>query len=361
MDKTEIAIAGISEAETIKYYFMPDGVMGLLLIKDSEVFNLSAGESHFDSLEQAAVRAFAACSDAAADDMTREILSERAGAVISPILRQIEGADGAYEKTMPFEKDTVSAFQWMMEYYLEMIYEKLGCNAVFPAELKGYRRRYSLSFRLNGERKAIPFSYTERGGCFDFVFGNIIGATDSIMLSVRYSFGIISVNIRVKCKKQMRIENTFDILRKSEKLRIFDDSEIIYDGCRDIASVKGDIPEKIKKICICCGHDIIKLPFGYALISASDNKTEIIAAQNNFNGTAAFLFQAEREFTASENKIVTDSMAAVHEFFQSDGKMNICSRFLPTGTFSKGMYRQKLENRYFYRCFDDLGGEDIGC
>ena len=72
MDKTELTIAGISGAELIKYYIMPDGVMGLLVIKDSMVFNLSAGEKHFESLEHAALRA-----DAAADDFTREILTER--------------------------------------------------------------------------------------------------------------------------------------------------------------------------------------------------------------------------------------------------------------------------------------------
>lgn len=361
MDKTELTISGISGAELIKYYIMPDGVMGLLVIKDSMVFNLSAGEKHFESLEHAALRAYASCPDAAADDFTREILTERSGEKLSTIFRKYESIDGAYEKTMPFEKGTVSTFQQMMEYYLEMMYEKLGSGTMFPAELTGYRRKYSLSFRLNGERKTIPFSYSASGSCFDMVFGNIIGASDIIKLSVKYTFGIISVTADVRCKKHIRTENTFDMIHKTEKLRIFDGTDKVYDSSKAIASTPDEIPEEIKMICTSEKYEVLPLSWGKVFFIDSDNKTEMIAYQKNPNDTTAFLYQSQREYLSDDRNIVTDSMTAVHEVFYTDGKMNICTHFLPTGSFSRGIYKQKFENKYFYRSFDNIiGGKENG-
>lgn len=361
MDKTELAMAGISGAELIKYYIMPDGAAGLLVIKGRKVFNLSSGEKHFDCLEQAAVRAYAACPDAAADDFTREILNKRSGAEISAVCRQYEGIDGAYEKTLPFEKETVGAFLQMMEYYLEMIYEKLGCKTVFPSELRGYRRKYSLSFRLNGERKTIPFSYSESGSCFHMVFGNVIGASDTIKLSVKYTFGMISVTADVRCKKHIRTENTFDMIHKTEKLRIFDENGIVYDAGKAIPSSPSEIPEEIKMICTCDGYEIMKLPFCNVYCFDSENKSEMTAAQKNRSNEAAFLYQSQREYLSHDKNIVTDSMNAVHKVYHTDGKMNICTHFLPVDTFSKGIYKQRFENRYFYRSFDNvIGGKENG-
>lgn len=361
MDKTELAIAGISGAELIKYYFMPDGVMGLLVIKGSMVFNLSLGEKHFESLEQAALRAYASCPDAAADDLTREILTERSGTELSPIFGKYENTYGAFEKTLPFEKDKVSTFRQMMEYYLEMIYEKLGFVTMFPAELTGYRRKYSLSFRLNGERKAIPFSYSESGSCFDMVFGNIIGASDTVKLSVKYAFGIISVTADVRCKKHLRTENTFDMIHKTEKLRIFNETDIVYDNSKAIAPTPDEIPEEIKMICTFEKYEALQLPWGKIFFIDSDNKTEMIAYQKKSNDTTAFLYQSQREYLSYDRNIVTDSMTAVHEVFYTHGKMNICTHFLPVDSFSKGIYKQKFENRYFYRSFDnDIGGKENG-
>lgn len=358
MDKTELAIAGISDAELIKYYIMPDGVMGLLVIKGRLIFNLSSGEKHFDSLEQAALRAYASCPDAVADDMTREILTERSGADIPALYSQYEGIDGTYEKTLPFEKDKVSAFQQMMEYYLEKIYEMLGLAAMFPSELKGYRKKYSLSFRLNNERKIIPFTYEEHGSCCNVFFGNIIEVSDSISLSIKYDFGIITVTADVRCKKHLRIENTFDIIHKTEKLRMFDEAEIVYDGCKDIASLNAEIPGEIKMICGSDGYEILRLPFGNAYLNYSDKKAEIIVLQKNRYDTIAFLYHSKREYLSPEKNIVTDSMTAVHELFYFDAKMKVCTHFLPTGVFSKGICKQKYENRFFYRSFDNIGGNE---
>ena len=358
MDKTEIAIAGISGAELIKYYNMPDGVMGLIIIKGSRVYNISSGEKHFDSLEQAAVRAYISCPEAAADEFTRELLTGRSGAEISPPTGLYDGTDGTFEKTLPFEKDTVGAFCEMTEYYLHMIYERLGYSAMFPGELNGYRRRYSLGFRLNGERKTIPFSFNERGGCFEMVFGNVLKAQDSIKLSVKYSFGHILVTACVKCGRNIRIENTFDFFHKTEKLRIFDDTEIVYDGSSAAASSSSDIPEEIKMLCTCGSYELIKLPWARVYFSGLDKKSEMIVFQKNRYGEGGFLYQSGREYLSYEKNIVTDSMNAVHEIFCTDGKMNICTHFLPTDSFSKGIYKQKFENRYFYRSTDDIGGRE---
>lgn len=361
MDKTELTIAGISDAELIKYYFMPDGIMGLLVIQNSMVFNLSSEEKYFESLEQAALRAYTSCAEAAADDFTRKILNKRSETAISPILKRYESIGGAFEKTLPFEKDKVSTFRQMIEYYLELIYEKLGFGTSFPAELKGYRRKYSLSFRLNNERTIIPFSYKEYGNSCDMVFGNIIGASDIIKLSVKYKFGIISVTADVRCKKHIRTENTFDMIHKTEKLRIFDETDIVYDSSKAIASTPDEIPEEVKMICTSEKYEVLPLPWGKVFLIDLDNKTEMIAYQKNPNDTTAFLYQSQREYLSDDRNIVTDSMTAVHEVFYTDGKMNICTHFLPTGSFSRGIYKQKFENKYFYRSFDNIiGGKENG-
>lgn len=360
MDKTELAIADISAAELIKYYYMPDGVMGLLVINGSRVFNLSSGEKYFESLEQAALRAYSSCADAAADNFTRDILAERSAAALSPIFGAYDNIDGAYEKTLPFEKDRVSTFLKMIEYYLEMIYDQLGSAAEFPAELKGYRRNFSLNFRLNNERKTIPFSYKEFGNSYDIVFGNILEMSDNIKLSVKYTFGMISVTADVRCKKHIRTENKFDILRKTETLRIFDETEIVYNSSKPIASSPCDIPKEIKPICTDHKLEMSELPWGKVFFIDTEKRAEMIVYQKNANDTTAFLYQSEREYSANDKSIVTASMTAVHEVFYINGKMNICTHFLPTGSFSRGIYKQKYENRYFYRSIDDIGGNGNG-
>lgn len=360
MDKKELAIADISAAELIKYYIMPDGVMGLLVIVGGRVFNLSSGEKNYESLEQAALRAYSSCADIAADDFTRDILSARSAAALSSMFKVYESLDAAYEKILPFEKDKVSVFLYIIEYYLEMIYEKLGFVTDFHTELTGYRRKYSLNFRLNNERKSIPFSYKEYGSCCEMVFGNIVEASDSVKLTVKYNFGMVTVTADVRCKKHIRTENIFDMLRKTETLRIFDETEIVYNSCKAISSTSCDIPQEIRMVSTSYKYETLDLPWGKVFLVDSENVTEIIVYQKNANDTTAFLYQSQREYLAADKEIVTDSMAAVHELFCSDGKRNICTHFLPTGDFSRGIYKQKYENRFFYRSIDDIGGAEDG-
>ena len=354
MDKTELAIAGISDADIIKYYTMPDGTAGLLVIKGILVFNMSAGEPYYDSLEQAAARAYISCPEAAADDYTREIMKKRTAAEISPVPLQYEGTEGTYVKSLPFEKDTAGTFQCMMEYYLRMIYEQLGLEAEAFSLLKGYRSKYTLSFRLNGERKTVPFSYSERGSCFEMVFGNIISPTDSIKLSVKYSFGEITVTSLVKCGRHMRIENVFDIIHKTERLRIFDEAEIVYDGRKELALSEETDNGDIEIISTGGRYEMIRLPFGNAYCCETENKTEIIVVQNDTGGQTVFLYHSGREYPANDKSVVTDSFNTVHEQYVSDGKKNICTHFLPADSFSRGIYKQKYENMYFYR---SIGGK----
>lgn len=352
MNKKELAIADISDAELVKYYFLPDGVLGLLVISGSKVFNLSAEEKYFENLEQAALRAYCSRPHVAADEFTREILENRSAAALSPIFSEYENLDGTYEKTLPFEKNKVGTLLSMMEYYLQMIYERLGFSAAFPSEIKGYRKNYSLNFRLNNERKTIPFSYTEWGDGCETVFANFPQISDKITISVKYSFGIISVTADVRCKKHIRTENTFDILRKTETLRIFDETDIVYNNSKPIQAVPCHIPSEIIPISKSERFEALPLPFGTAFISKTDKKSKIITYQKSQKDTAAFIFHSEREYSGNDKSIVTDSMTAAHEIFYSDNKKTICTHFLPTGTFSKGIYKQKYENRYFYRTIE---------
>lgn len=354
MNKTELAIADISSAELIKYYFMPDGVLGLLVVNGSEVFNLSAGEKYFESLEQAALRAYASCAEAAADELTRRLLSERSSAALLPILGRYEGIDGACERSLPFEKDKVSSLLPMAEYYLEMIYHRLGYKTSFTGELKGYRKKYSLSFRLNDERKTIPFSFKDMGSGFEMVFGNFIDTSDSVRLFAKYSFGMISVTADVSCQKHLRAENTFDVIHKTEALRIFNEAEIVYNSSKAIISKPGEIAEDMGMICIDHTYETMQLPWGKAFFNEQDNKTEMIIFRKSHSDTDAFIYHSVREYLSDDKSIVTDSMTAVHEVFFSDGKKKICTHFLPTESFSKGIYKQKYENRYFYQSIDNI-------
>lgn len=361
MNKTELAIADISGAELIKYYFMPDGVLGLLVIKGSEVFNLSEGEKYFDSLEQAALIAYASCAEAAADELTRKLLSERSSAALLPMLGRYENIDGACERSQPFEKDKVSSLLPMAEYYLEMIYHRLGYKTSFTGELKGYRKKYSLSFRLNDERKTIPFSFKDHGSGFEMVFGNFIDTCDSVRLFAKYSFGMVLVTADVSCQKHLRAENTFDVIHKTEALRIFDEAEIVYNSSKAIVSTHDEIAGDMGMICTDQIYETMQLPWGRAYFNEQDNKREMIIFQKSHSDTNGFIYHSIREYLSDDKRIVTDSITAVHEIFFSDGKRKICTRFLPTESFSKGIYKQKYENRYFYRSInDDMGGRKNG-
>lgn len=349
MDKTELAIAKIRSADKIKIYKMPNGIMGLLIISGKSFFNYSADEKYFRQLEAMAVRLYSVCPYAAVDEFTAKILEKRAAAELSSWRLFYKVLKVSDDKKKPSDKYTVKSFKQIIEYYLEMIYDKIGCKAQFPAELNGYKRRFCLLFRLNDQKKAVPFSFDMINGRCKMFFGNVIDAVDSIKLTIEFDFGKIRVNADVRSKKELRIENIIDIIGGEEKLRIFDDAEVVFSKISDMSVAESCLPTKLCSISEINACKCVALPWGAAYLYAADDTIEILTMLGS-----DFVHHSAQTYSAADRRIITDSMSAVHEFF---GENEICTHFLPLYTYSDGKYKKELENRYFYGIAEDMGAE----
>ncbi len=357
MDRAELEIAEIKDISYIKYYMLPDGSYGLFVMYGrNKTINLCEYDKYFRSLEETAARI---CSEQGekiltADDFTRNVLESRGNSDVPDFLAPFVRLTGSIVPIREHEKSTVKLLQSFIYYFLKDIYSDFSSEVTFDGGITGYRRRYSIECQLDGEKKIIPFDFRPHDSGYIFRFGNVFEPHHTFTLKTEYYCDRITVTADCALGRLTRREYNFYLTEEKLRLRIFDGGEIAYSresklgngtACPDF------IRDKIFKVSRLsndgfCG---VMLPWGEYYLSRRDKDSfhGIIADTDGKNGIIKHFY---RKY--SDESFIFDSSEAVHSFSEENGGLAVITYFKSTGCFTKGIYKERLENKFFYSFID---------
>lgn len=347
MDKTELLISSISDASLIRYYIMPNGIMGLMIIYQSNVINLAANDRYFPVLEKTAVRCYTADNSTAADSFTREILAKRSLSGSYTWAERLSDCEVSDTRLGMTYKSLVMTQKAFIEHYIGMILKRLGIQMRLPSVITGYRTHFTLSFHDGITQRQIPFTFKEESGKYTYLFGNIASPGDSLALSLSTSFGKADITADLESSRYVGIRERFDLLSSENALYMFDEDEPIYDNKQKLTSSSADLSD-VSDVLLFTGTSCeITLPWCRTVICRSEDTTGYAFIFHDPEHDNTVIHEYSQVYLSDRSDIVTDSTNAIHELYNKDGSM-ICSHFLPTDTFSAGRYKNYC-GKYFCR------------
>lgn len=374
MSPGSLEIQEIESVSLIKYYTLPGGIPGLMMVADrNKLINLAACDPGYRSLEYAAVNACIKHPEAAADSITREILESRREEMLPEFLQPFEGNSGSCLPIIGYEKNFPLALEGLIYFLLEQGYRGIGSEISFRGHIAGYRERCSVKCTLDGSDRVLPFetSRTDTGGMF--LFSNILSPGDAARISLECRWGELLASVIFSVSREVRREYRYDLERGVLRLRIFDGGEQIFNKSeelkpvtagqfsgetkdRDISRNPGEIsPGELISLAgkICCTDPaemtVCPLPRGgIFLIGGSGDTAHRIAGF--FSGGNAVLYHFYRKYVSgSVEKAISDSTYCVHQIFPLKSGRAVQTKCNSTGEFSRCCYREIFEGKYFTR------------
>lgn len=344
MTRTELDMIRMEKADLIRYYTLPDGTQGLLVISGGQSINLCEYDDLWMMLTQTADRLYIKTPDACMDEYTEEILERR---------KQFSdmGRYG-YLTSMPRYGDKVlnyglAAFsESFMGYFLSRIYRDIEID-VSVKEVKGFRSRFSILCKVDGDERYIPCSFTALRSEHRYSFGNIFSMTDTAGITLRYGFGRIEVVTESHTRRELRHEYVYDIPQDTVSHRVMEDGEIIYIDKKIKKRPSVQMTDEEKLICGVTEDDYTgyEMPWGERVFLRAD---EMIAD----NGSGLMVQICSEELF--DNK--RGEIAAVHEIFSRKGRMLVQSDL-----YCKGLVKSfdNVKSGYYYRYISDDGIVEI--
>ncbi|MCM1579331.1 MAG: hypothetical protein NC078_11085 [Ruminococcus sp.] len=376
MTDNELALANAENVSMIKYYTLPGGIRGLILMRGRNVpINLCEGDKGFGELEKLALAAYEANPDTAADEAARNLLERRSRQSFPECLDVFADIEGSFLRRVTFGKNFVNACQPFLYYFLGEIYEGLGAKAEFIGDISGYTNRYAVKCRVNGREKTLPLSVKRKGTKAEFTAGNILGAAHSAEISFACSDREIFVTAKSRTGREILREYSFDIYGGAYRLRIFDGG-LVYDKKREIQPLKEENADEnftglvkvIENVCNVKLENADKFPLpwgGIGIAHTVGGTRSFIAADFGGKGdnrvntgntaAAAVIRHFYREYADfsedSQVPVTVFSFNAVHEIFP--GQNLIQTEFIHAGEFTSGLFKECFEGRYFIRKISD--------
>ncbi|MDE7295037.1 MAG: hypothetical protein K2N72_11490 [Oscillospiraceae bacterium] len=366
MTDTELKLAGLGNESPmnislIKYYTLPGDIPGLMMIYGKNVpVNLCALDKGFDALEETALAAFAANPGAAADDTTKNILLSRRESKLPSCLEPFEKYEGSFLQKLTFEKNFINACQPFIYYFLNEAFEGIGAKPEFLGNICGYRSKYIINCRVNGQEKILPLAVSRDDLGAVFEAGNLLSLRHSVRIALGCGRVGFYVSVKSRTEREILREYAYNIEKKTSRLRIYDGG-LVYDKKQEMLPEKSleTRPADIKEIInitekTCCidteNYDKYLLPWGgVCMVKSEELLHNFIIAE--FKEKYAVIRHFYREYVpfaeGSENKITVFSFNAVHEIFPE--KNTVQTKLIPTGEFTSGRFKERLSGRYFTR------------
>ena len=366
MTDTELKLAGLGNESPmnislIKYYTLPGDIPGLMMICGKNVpVNLCALDKGFDALEETALAAFAANPGAAADDTTKNILVSRRESRLPSCLEPFERAEGSFLQRLTFEKNFINACQPFIYYFLNEAFEGIGAKAEFSGNICGYRSKYIINCRVNGQEKILPLAVSRDDLGAVFEAGNILSPRHSVRIALGCGRAGFYVSVKSRTEREILREYAYNIEKKASRLRIFDGG-LVYDKKQEMLPEKSleTSPAALREIInitgkACCidteNYDKYLLPWGGVCMVKNEELLHsfIIAEYKEKYAVIRHFYREYIPFAkGSENKITVFSFNAVHEAFPE--KNTVQTKLIPTGEFTSGRFKERLSGRYFTR------------
>lgn len=372
MTDTELKLAElrneslIDSVSLIKYYTLPGDIPGLMMICGRNIpVNLCALDKGFDALGEAALMAFETNPGAAADDVTKNILMSRRESRLPPCLEPFEELEGSFLRKLTFKKNFINAYQPLVFHFLNEAFEGVGARAEFSGDICGYSGRCAVNCRVNGQEKILPLTAARNDLGAVFEIGNILSPRHSVGIALSCGKRGFDVSVKSRTERELLREYTYDFGESFSRLRIFD-NELVYDKKQEMLPEKdppnrpGNLKEIVKlteKVCCMDMGDFEKylLPWGGVCLLKKEELLHnfIIAEHMDKYAVIRHFYRKYAPFSeGSKNKITVFSFNAVHEIFPE--KDSVQTEFIPSGEFTSGRFKERLEGRYFTRALSYL-------
>lgn len=225
MSRTELDMIALKTADIIRYYTLPDGTRGLLVIGEGKSINLCEYDDQWMMLNGTADRLYRVSPDACMDEYTAEILESRKDLGAMSRYGYLTGSQKYEYKVLNYL--TAAFSESLMSCFLMRIYKDIGIDLQIK-EIKGFRSRFALSCRVDGEEKLIPCRFYGCRNEFGYSFGNIFSASDTASITVKYVFAGIEVITESHTRRDLRHEYHYDLSDHTVTHRVLENGEIIF-------------------------------------------------------------------------------------------------------------------------------------
>ncbi len=361
MTDTELELAGLENVSLIKYYTLPGDIPGLMLLRGRDIpINLCALDRGFDELEKAALAVFEADPGTAADEATKNILSSRRESGLPSCLEPFEKSEGSFLRKLTVEKNFVYSCQPLVYYFLTEAFGGVGAGAEFSGDICGYRSKYIINCRVNGQEKILPLAVSRNDLGAVFEIGNFLSPTYSVNIALSCGIRGFEVSVKSRTGREILREYTYEPVKRSSRLRIFD-GELVYGKKQEMLPENdpemrsADFNKIINITGKCCcidtkDYDKFLLPWGGVCFLKSEELLHnfIIAEYKEEYAVIRHFYRRYVPFAkGSGNKMTVFSFNAVHEIFPH--KNAVQTRFIPSGEFTSGLFKERFLDRYFTR------------
>lgn len=347
MSKTELDIIQAENVSLIRYYTLPDGAQGLLLIYDGKRFiNLCEYDDYWQLLTHRADSLYLEYPDACMDDYTRNILESRKNTSCLERFDFLTGTKRYTEKLVGFGTSAFS--ESLVGYFLSEIYKDIETDFSLIG-IKGYRDRLSVLCKVNGEEKTLPCELSVLQNEYTYCFGNIFTALNNAQIRVKYSFGCIEITTDCSTKRILRSEYRYDLIDNVIFHKVLENGQIIFIDEQPIRLPEADISEQTRQICGLENRSFrgYVLPWNERVyLYDSDSSGEFISD----NGGRILQIYREKLYNNE-----TDEISAVHEIFGGDEDiLLIQSELVRDGSGMKSDV-----DGFYYRYIGKTGSQDM--
>ncbi|MCH5193320.1 MAG: hypothetical protein J1F11_05110 [Oscillospiraceae bacterium] len=353
MSLTELDIAAAENVRLVRYYTLPDGTAGLLMIYGNKSFvNLCEYDDGWMTLTQKADSLYTEHPDICADGHTRDILEARKNTRCSERFEFLTGTAPYTEKILNY--DAKGFYEGFAGYILKEIYSSM--EAEFSLiEARGYRESFSLRCKADGREKALTCGIASSGNEYTYSFGNLFEPVHSAIVRIRYNFGSITVTTDIRTERSMQHRYCYDFSESTLDRKIFEGTQMIFSEEKSFDLPAAEMSRELVSVCGAGGHRYsgYTLPWGENVFyRKSESDGEFIAENKNRR-----VIQIYQKYPHDN---VTDEVRVTHEIFERDGSFLIQSE-LDDRRMGRGT--EKALNGYFYRYAGISGivgiGEDL--
>ena len=315
MSKTLLDMMQMEKADLIRYYTLPDGTKGLLVISDGNSVNLCEYDDEWMMLIKKVDSLYRISPDACMDEYTEEILRGRLELGSMDRFAYLGEAARYNDKAITYSRAAFS--QELVTYFLGKIYEDIGIELKIR-EIKGSRSRFIISCKVDDEEKNIPFSFTEEDGGYRYRFGNIFSAADTAEIFLKYEAGSIYVSTESSTSRELRHDHSYSLFECSCEQRIIADGQIVFSDTQKEEMQRAQLTDTERYICGVEDDSFTGyiLPWGERIFVKGDEHSREMIADNS----SGMIIQIYSEKMSDG---IWGEIKAVHEIFSQDDRMLI--------------------------------------
>ena len=339
MSRTELDISAAEDVRLIRYYTLPEGTAGLLMIYGNKSFvNLCEYDDCWLALTQKADSTYISHPDICADDYTKDILERRKNTRVSERFGFLTGTSSYADKILSY--DTKGFSESFAGYILKEIYTSMEADFSL-IETKGYRENFSVRCKVNGEEKNLPCVFAASGNEYTYSLGNLFEPTHSASVRVTYDFGSIRITADIRTERSLQHRYCYDLAKAALDRKICEGTQMIFSEDKHFDLSDAEMSPELIAVCDIGENKYsgYTLPWGEKIFYRRDGSEGEFIAENKDQR----VIQIYQKYPHDN---VTDEIRVTHEIFEQKKSFLIQSEFDDRRI---GRGTEKALGGFFYR------------